>query len=166
MMFFAEAIGNETLVIKLFDHGNNIDEVDKAEVGVGDNLDCIADNDSSDDGESFADDISTSEEFEISKEYGEEILLNIIPEEADLSMFGISIDSISDNEQDGSLLLMTIALLFWQRIQLTLQFRFAFPAFVHLACSLKLFSFLCISSNANGWTIIFALKLISGECFG
>ena len=68
MMFFAEAIGNETLVIKLFDHVNNIDEVDKAEVGVGDNLDCIPDNDSSDDGESFVDDVSTAAEFEISKE--------------------------------------------------------------------------------------------------
>ena len=68
MMFFVEANGNETLVIKLFDHVNNIDEADKAEVGVGDNLDCIADNDRSDDGESSVDDVSTAADFEISKE--------------------------------------------------------------------------------------------------
>ena len=67
-MFFAEVIGNETLVIKLFDHVNNIDEADKAEVGVGDNLDCITDGDRSHDGESFVDDVSTAPEFEISKE--------------------------------------------------------------------------------------------------
>ena len=67
MMFFVEANGNVTLVIKLFDHVGNIGEVDKAEAGVGDNLDCIADNVSSDEGESFVDDVSTAAEFEISK---------------------------------------------------------------------------------------------------
>ena len=67
-MFFVEFIGNETLVIKLFDHVNNIDDADKTEVGGGDNLDCITDGDSSHDGESFADDVSTAVEFEISKE--------------------------------------------------------------------------------------------------